>query len=84
MFVCLCEGVTDRDIHAALDEGCQSIPDVIACTGAGSGCGACHETIATIVARRSETETEAEGNGPTSSRRRLDMAPACPRISTAA
>jgi bacterioferritin-associated ferredoxin len=80
MFVCLCEGVTDREIHAALDEGCQSIPDVIECTGAGSGCGACHETIATIVAGR----TEGEAPGPVSSHRRLEMAPKCPRISTAA
>jgi bacterioferritin-associated ferredoxin len=79
MFVCLCEGVTDREIHEALDEGCRSIPDVMECTGAGTGCGACHSTIATIVASR------PEGEGPvSSSRRHLEMVLPCPRVSNAA
>ena len=80
MFVCLCEGVTDREIHAALDEGCRTIPDVMECTGAGTGCGSCHATIAGIV------ESRPAGEGPVSARRQLEMAPAScrRRVSTAA
>ncbi|MEZ4446748.1 MAG: (2Fe-2S)-binding protein [Polyangiaceae bacterium] len=41
MIVCLCKGVSDRDIARAIDEGASSLADIAACTGAGTGCGRC-------------------------------------------
>ncbi len=41
MIVCLCHGVRDRDIDAAIDRGAASLDDLAAHCGAGTGCGAC-------------------------------------------
>jgi bacterioferritin-associated ferredoxin len=49
MYVCLCEGVTDRAIRAAVDQGACSPEQVAACTGAGTGCGSCHVEVRQIV-----------------------------------
>lgn len=50
MIVCLCEAVSDRAIRAARDAGAQTLEAVAAATGAGTGCGCCHGTIAKILA----------------------------------
>lgn len=49
MYVCLCTGVTDREIREKLHEGAASVVDVMRCTGAGTGCGTCVETIASMI-----------------------------------
>ena len=41
MIVCLCERVSDRDIRAAVQRGCQTVGDVARVTGAARQCGAC-------------------------------------------
>jgi bacterioferritin-associated ferredoxin len=51
MIVCVCRGVSDRAIRAALDSGANG-PDAIAgATGAGTDCGCCRDTIEAMVAR---------------------------------
>ncbi|MSP25934.1 MAG: (2Fe-2S)-binding protein [Myxococcales bacterium] len=45
MIVCLCKSVTDRDIARAIGAGACSLADVAHLTGAGLGCGTCHESI---------------------------------------
>ena len=52
MIVCLCEAVSDRAIRAAREAGAHSLEAVAAATGAGSGCGCCHGTIAKMLAER--------------------------------
>lgn len=63
MYVCLCMGVTDREIRDAIGEGACSMPDVMQCTGAGTRCGSCRPTIASLV----------ESSSPTSARRSLPL-----------
>ncbi|MBS0213021.1 MAG: (2Fe-2S)-binding protein [Proteobacteria bacterium] len=54
MYVCLCHGITDRQIRDAVTAGCSTLDDLGARTGAGTGCGGCtqvaeailHETLA--------------------------------------
>ncbi|TLX55927.1 (2Fe-2S)-binding protein [Stutzerimonas nosocomialis] len=41
MYVCLCQGVTDRQIREAIYEGCCSYKEVRAATGVASQCGKC-------------------------------------------
>lgn len=41
MIVCLCHGVRDRDIDAAISEGATTVGEVGRACGAGTGCGAC-------------------------------------------
>ena len=52
MYVCLCLGVSDRQVHAAIDDGACSAPEVMRCTGAGTCCGMCRSSIEDIVRRR--------------------------------
>jgi bacterioferritin-associated ferredoxin len=54
MYVCLCRGVTDNQIRAAVSEGASSVQDLRRCLGVASQCGKCgitakeilHETLA--------------------------------------
>ena len=43
MYVCLCQGVTDQDIVAAVEAGASSLGDLQKQLGAATGCGACRE-----------------------------------------
>jgi bacterioferritin-associated ferredoxin len=53
MFVCLCSGVTERQIREAVCEGAGSMTELSARLGVAAGCGTCaqyaeavlHETL---------------------------------------
>ena len=46
MILCLCRGVSDRDIVDAVRQGARSLEEVaFQCAGAGSCCGACRPCI---------------------------------------
>ena len=49
MLVCLCKAVSDRDVARALADGARSVEDVVRCTGAGTGCGMCRDSLACAV-----------------------------------
>lgn len=41
MYVCLCKGITDTQIRAAVEDGASSIRDVHNTLGVASQCGKC-------------------------------------------
>lgn len=41
MIVCLCEGMSCRELRKAVQNGCSSVPDLVRRTRAGSHCGQC-------------------------------------------
>ena len=41
MFVCLCNGITDRDIRQTAEAGCRTMAELTMRTGCGAGCGSC-------------------------------------------
>jgi bacterioferritin-associated ferredoxin len=41
MYVCLCNGVTDRQIREAADAGCGTLAELTMRTGVGANCGSC-------------------------------------------
>ena len=41
MYICICKGVTDRDIRAAAAEGCASLRDLKRELGVATECGRC-------------------------------------------
>lgn len=49
MYVCLCRGVSDRTIQRAIDQGADSVAEVMACTRAGTCCGRCIPAIGAMV-----------------------------------
>jgi assimilatory nitrate reductase catalytic subunit len=49
MFVCLCHGVTERDVQEAIDAGASTVEEIGYCTRAGTRCGTCVPVIADMV-----------------------------------
>jgi bacterioferritin-associated ferredoxin len=59
MYVCLCLGVTDKDIENVISEGASSLEEVMYCTGAGTRCGSCRATVAAMVEAAQPQSQEA-------------------------
>lgn len=57
MYVCLCKGITDTQIRAAIQEGASSFRDVHNILGVASQCGKCG-----ILAREILRETLHDNN----------------------
>jgi bacterioferritin-associated ferredoxin len=49
MYVCICNGVTDRDIRQAVEAGCRSVAELTMRTGAGATCGSCLDLAAELM-----------------------------------
>jgi len=71
MYICLCLGVTDREIKQTIAEGACTVEDVMYCTGAGTRCGSCVETIADLLEEASAGhDVSSDANEVTESTRR--------------
>jgi bacterioferritin-associated ferredoxin len=49
VYVCQCAAVTEREIADAVEAGADTLGAVSCETGAGAGCGTCHESIEAIL-----------------------------------
>ena len=49
MYVCLCNAVTDRDIHEAVASGARSLAELSLRTGCSDTCGTCAEQAEQIL-----------------------------------
>lgn len=49
MYVCICNGVTDRQIREAAEAGCATVAEMTMRTGAGSSCGSCLGLVAELI-----------------------------------
>ena len=49
MYVCICNGVTDRQIREAAGSGVRSMAELTMRTGCGASCGSCVETATAIL-----------------------------------
>lgn len=49
MYVCICNGVTDRDIHRALESGDRNFRQVSKSLGVASQCGSCEVLAREII-----------------------------------
>jgi len=50
VYVCICNGVTERDIREAAAAGCASMTELTMRTGAGANCGCCVEMATQVLA----------------------------------
>lgn len=50
MYVCICHGVTERQIREVAEAGCRSVAELTMRTGAGSNCGSCLEMASELIA----------------------------------
>jgi len=49
MVVCLCEGVSEKRVQRAIEQGASSRRQVTEACGAGGVCGGCHTTIVEMI-----------------------------------
>jgi bacterioferritin-associated ferredoxin len=49
VYVCICNGVTDRDIRQAAEAGCRSVAELTMRTGCGATCGSCLDMAAQLL-----------------------------------
>lgn len=45
VYVCMCFAVCDREIRSCAARGARTVEEVGDATGAGTGCGSCHQHI---------------------------------------
>lgn len=58
MYVCLCNGVTERDIRQVVEAGCRSVSELTMRTGCGANCGCCLEMAAQLLEERTTVALE--------------------------
>jgi len=49
VYVCICNGVTERQVREAAAAGCSSVAELTMRTGCGASCGSCLETAAAML-----------------------------------
>ena len=54
MYVCLCKGITDSQIRAAVDQGADSITELQKKIGVALSCGSCIEMTESILKQESK------------------------------
>jgi bacterioferritin-associated ferredoxin len=59
MFVCVCNGITERQVHAAIEEGASSVDDLSARLGVASCCGCCAEFAADLISAARQPDTSS-------------------------
>ena len=54
MILCLCHGVSDHTVSAAIASGADTLDRIQGACGAGGDCGACRELLEALVERSRE------------------------------
>lgn len=49
MYVCLCNGITERAVREAVKSGVRDLADLGAMTGCGTSCGGCGDTAMDVI-----------------------------------
>jgi bacterioferritin-associated ferredoxin len=49
MYVCICNGVTDRIIREAAENGVRTLPELQRRTGCAGNCGSCADLAAEVL-----------------------------------
>lgn len=60
MIVCLCEGMSCRDLRKAVQNGCTTVPDLVRRTRAGSHCAQCKCDLKRIVEEERPRESRSD------------------------
>ena len=60
MYVCICNGVTDKDIRQAAEAGVRTVAELTMRTGAGANCGSCLDMAADLLAAARPRDTVIE------------------------
>jgi bacterioferritin-associated ferredoxin len=86
MYVCICNAITEDDVHGCMASGCATAKAVKAACGFKPGCGMCTKRIYTMVSeyRTANELADALTGGPLALTAAPDPAPAQPAPPVAA
>jgi bacterioferritin-associated ferredoxin len=59
MFVCICNGITEHQVRAAIGEGARTVDELSARLGVASGCGCCAAFAGDLIAQVSQPPAQA-------------------------
>jgi bacterioferritin-associated ferredoxin len=54
VYACICAAVPDTEVAAAIARGARTPEDIGTVTGAGTGCGSCHDHLCDMITRLTE------------------------------
>jgi bacterioferritin-associated ferredoxin len=57
MYVCLCQGISEKRLQQAIHEGARSFEQLQSCTGVATCCGACEPCAREMLAERVPADT---------------------------
>ncbi len=60
MYVCICNGITDRQIREAIAEGASSVEELHDTLGVASQCGSCSEHALSLIHEFQPQQTHDE------------------------
>jgi len=60
MYVCLCHGITERDIESAVDDGARSLKDLSGKLGVATQCGKCSCHAKQCIRESLDTQNERQ------------------------
>jgi bacterioferritin-associated ferredoxin len=63
MYVCICNGITDRDIRGAVELGVRSLADLQATLGVATCCGRCADCARGVVDEACRKTADCSGGG---------------------
>lgn len=55
MYICVCQGVSDKSLEKLIDEGQNDIKKLMKCSGVGIECGSCIRDIKRLVSESPRT-----------------------------
>lgn len=58
MYVCVCHGITEKDIQNAAKSGVNNVSQLAAETGATTGCGSCLDMAEDILRKQTSHQPE--------------------------
>jgi bacterioferritin-associated ferredoxin len=61
VYVCLCNGVTERDIRQAAEAGCSGMTELTMRTGCGATCGSCVPLACALLDQAREADASHGG-----------------------
>ena len=64
MYICICHGVTDREIEACVAEGARSMRELRDCLRVGTQCGRCAIHVREILRETAGQPTMADASLP--------------------
>jgi len=62
MYICICNGISEREIRARAEEGLRTLAELESCLGVGAGCGRCRHAASEVL-NESRADARCVGSG---------------------